>query len=98
MVKGVGPWAEKNKPPHGDQRTYSQIADAWERLPARFRDATLGDGKIRGRLLASCMFGTWVSALDAGGKTGADGPCAWSNHDFVWTAARCCWPFPERAR
>lgn len=77
-----------------DQRTYSQIADAWERLPARFRDATPGDGKIRGRLLASCMFGTWVSALDAGGKTGVDGPCAWSSHDFVWTRSVLLSAFP----
>lgn len=77
-----------------DQRTYLQIADAWERLPARFRDAAPGDGKIRGRLLASCMFGTWVSALDAGGKTGVDGPCAWSNHDIVWTRSMLLSAFP----
>lgn len=77
-----------------DQRTYSQIADAWERLPARFRDAAPGDGRIRGRLLASCMFGTWVSALDAGGKTGVDGPCAWSNHDVVWTRGVLLLAFP----
>ena len=77
-----------------DHRTYSQIADAWERLPARFRDAAPGDGKIRGRLVASCMFGTWVSALDAGGKTGVDGPSAWSNHDMVWTRSVLLSAFP----
>jgi hypothetical protein len=77
-----------------DQRTYSRIAAAWERLPARFHDAAPGDGRIRGRLLASCMFGTWVSALDAGGKTGVDGPCAWSNHDVVWIRSVLLSAFP----
>ena len=54
-----------------DRRTYDQIADACERLPSRSLNAAPADGKIRGRLIASCMFGTWVSALDAGGRTGA---------------------------
>lgn len=77
-----------------DQRTYSQIADAWDRLPSRFHEAPLGDKRIRGRLVASCMFGTWVSALDAGGKTGLDGPCATVNHDDVWTRGTLLKAFP----
>ena len=69
-----------------DQRTYNQIAEAWERLPAKYRNGARGDGKIRGRLIASCMFGTWTSALDAGGAAGpAIGPCTIANHDDVWT-------------
>lgn len=77
-----------------DQRTYAQIVEAWDRLPARFRDAPRGDGRIRGRLVASCMFGTWVSALDAGGKTGHGGPCGSVDHDAVWTRSALLTAFP----
>lgn len=77
-----------------DKRTYQQIAEAWERLPAKFRNAGPKDGKIRGRLIASCMFGTWVSVLDIGGATGTAGPCAMANHDNVWTRELLLSAFP----
>ncbi len=68
-----------------DARSYRQITDGWDRLPAKFRGTQATDGKIRGRLIASCMFGTWVAMLDVGGATGVDGPCNRAEHDAVWT-------------
>lgn len=68
-----------------DQRSYRQIAEAWDRLPAKFHSYQMAEGKIRGRLLASCMFGTWVAMLDVGGTTGLEGPCGRASHDEVWT-------------
>jgi len=77
-----------------DSRTYEQLTRAWEGLPAKFFATQKGDGKIRGRLIASCMFGTWKAMLDAGGSTGIDGPCARVDHDDVWTRERLVAAFP----
>lgn len=77
-----------------DQRSYRQISEAWDRLPSKFHTHALTDGKIRGRLLASCMFGTWVSILDAGGTTGLEGPCDRANHDEIWTREALINAFP----
>lgn len=44
------------------------------------------------------MFGTWLSALDAGGATGVEGPCSWSNHDLVWTRDVLLSAFPGAAK
>ncbi|MCF8607614.1 hypothetical protein L5I01_30085 [Gordonia sp. HY442] len=89
-----------------DKRAFDQIVTAWESLPAPFRDAKPGDGKIRGRLLAGCMFGTWSALLDAGGASGLPAPCAKVDHDLVWDRSTLLVAFPgarklagsERAR
>jgi len=79
-----------------DERTYRQLAEAWERLPSKFRNST-GE-RIRGRLIAGCMFGVWVSALDAGGKTGLAGPCSVADHDRIWTRDALLSAFPGAGR
>ncbi len=77
-----------------DARTYGQLAAAWDGLPGRFLTAHHSSGTIKGRLIAGCMFGTWVSMLDAGGSTGLDGPCARADHDLVWTRDLLLTAFP----
>lgn len=81
-----------------DSRTYTQLSNAWEGLPAKFLAVQKGDGKIRGRLIASCMFGTWTSMLDAGGSTGIEGPCARVDHNDLWTRERLLAAFPGAAQ
>ncbi len=80
-----------------DDRTYTQIADAWARLPARHRALHADDRRTRGRLLASCMFGTWTSALDAGGVTGLPQPAHTIDHDIIWTRPALLRAFPGAA-
>ncbi|KQB86981.1 Abi family protein [Corynebacterium lowii] len=77
-----------------DSRTFNQIAEAWKRLPKAYHSYDPANGVIRGRLIASCMFGTWVSMLDAGGGTGCEPPCDKVDHDQIWSTELLIKAFP----
>ena len=61
-----------------DERTSNLLSDAWSRLPAKYTHENRTGNRIRGRLIASCMFGTWAYMLDAGGNSGLRPKSCWS--------------------
>lgn len=78
-----------------DERVVKNIADTWDKLPARYKDkksprnATLG-----GRVVAGSMFRTWTNMLDAGGSSGMPAPFEKSDHNLIWTRQRLIATFP----
>lgn len=50
-----------------DQRVREHITDSWSRLPKRFTEKNVPRGeRLKGRVIASCVFGTWSDMLDKG--------------------------------
>ncbi|HIW96087.1 MAG TPA: Abi family protein [Candidatus Corynebacterium gallistercoris] len=77
-----------------DQRTWKGICEAWERLPSSVRDRTGKSGKTRGRLVASCMFGTWANMLDKGSSGESQNVVVGWSHEKVWDKNTLLVAFP----
>ncbi len=77
-----------------DERTSNLLSDAWSRLPAKYTHENRTGNRIRGRLIASCMFGTWAYMLDAGGNSGLRPPLDYVDHSQIWTRQLLISAFP----
>ena len=77
-----------------DGRTSNLLSDAWSRLPAKYTQENRTGNRIRGRLITSCMFGTWAYMLDAGGNSGLRPPLDYVDHSQIWTRQLLISAFP----
>lgn len=77
-----------------DERTSNLLSDAWSRLPAKYTQENRTGNRIRGRLITSCMFGTWAYMLDAGGNSGLRPPLDYVDHSQIWTRQLLISAFP----
>jgi hypothetical protein len=74
-----------------DDRSSSQLATAWARLP-RAVQRRGSDPDVPGRLVAHCMFGFWTNLLDAGDHTGQPPRKVRVNYDDLWGAFKFAFP------
>ncbi|WP_297005146.1 hypothetical protein [uncultured Corynebacterium sp.] len=68
--------------------------DAWQKIPSRFRKTVGQNETLHGHLVSNCMFGFWVSLLDAGGGTGFPAPRHEVSHDEIWDRELLLTAFP----
>lgn len=74
-----------------DERSESQLSDAWHRLPKDVRKNP-GGNDVPGRLIANCTFGFWTNLLDSGGYTGKGPRRKRVEYNAYWTEFKNAFP------
>lgn len=74
-----------------DDRSSTQLAEAWRRLPKRTQDEARASD-VPGRLVANCMFGFWTNLFDEGGFAGRQPRRKKVDYEANWKVLRNAFP------